>query len=123
MNSITDVKCYCQYCNWFGTLKDCEPDIDGDGSLGCPECSRVMRDISKYDILERVAGLGEIERAIEWLKEILKISNELQMIQRGRDIHTLAHNSIFELEGIKGYLDNLPAMETDDSYGKVIPYA
>lgn len=121
MTSIGDVKCRCQYCDWFGTVYDCEPDVNGEGSLGCPECSRVMRDVSNYEICERVSGLAEIERAIEWLREIRKISGELQMIQRGRDIHTLAHNSIYELECIKGYLDNLPAMETDD--GEVIPYA
>lgn len=35
---ITDVKCKCPECRWEGTVGECEPDIDGDGSLGCPAC-------------------------------------------------------------------------------------
>ncbi len=34
---ITDVSCSCT-CGWNGTVGDCEPDIDGDGGLGCPVC-------------------------------------------------------------------------------------
>lgn len=41
MNSITSVPCRCA-CGWKGTVYDCEPDVDGDGSLGCPECQRVV---------------------------------------------------------------------------------
>ena len=39
---IGEVKCKCPSCNWKGTVDDCEPDIDGDGSLGCPKCSTVI---------------------------------------------------------------------------------
>lgn len=39
--SITKVSCTC-VCGWQGTVYDCEPDIDGDGSLGCPECGKVI---------------------------------------------------------------------------------
>ena len=35
---ITEVPVYCPKCNWQGTVIDCEPDIDGDGGLGCPRC-------------------------------------------------------------------------------------
>jgi len=35
---ITDVKMKCPSCGWEGTVADCEPDVDGDGSLGCPDC-------------------------------------------------------------------------------------
>ncbi len=36
--SITDVKLKCPECNLIVSVGDAEPDIDGDGSLGCPTC-------------------------------------------------------------------------------------
>lgn len=36
--SITEQPCRCGRCGWTGTVWDCEGDVDGDGSLGCPEC-------------------------------------------------------------------------------------
>lgn len=39
--SILDVACICS-CGWCGTIGECEPDVDGDGSLGCPECLEVL---------------------------------------------------------------------------------
>ena len=39
---IIDVKTKCSKCKWKGTVKDCEPDIDNDGSLGCPVCSSII---------------------------------------------------------------------------------
>lgn len=39
---ITDVLCQCPGCGWAGTVGDCEPDVDGDGSLGCPRCNQVV---------------------------------------------------------------------------------
>lgn len=41
MIKITDLPCKCT-CGWSGTVYDCEPDIDGDGGLGCPECNKVI---------------------------------------------------------------------------------
>ncbi len=38
LTSILDVKVQCGLCRWKGQVRDCEPDVDGDGSLGCPEC-------------------------------------------------------------------------------------
>ena len=38
---ITDVPCNCA-CGWSGTVGDCEPDVDGDGSLGCPICLKIV---------------------------------------------------------------------------------
>ena len=35
---ITDVRMFCPVCQWQGQIINCEPDIDGDGSLGCPRC-------------------------------------------------------------------------------------
>lgn len=42
MKSITSQRCGCLNCNWAGTVGDCEPDVDGDGSLGCPQCGEVV---------------------------------------------------------------------------------
>jgi len=36
IKSILDVSMKCGLCGWKGTVRDCEPDCDGDGSLGCP---------------------------------------------------------------------------------------
>jgi hypothetical protein len=46
--SITQQECYCS-CGWTGTVWDCEPDVDDDGSLGCPECFKVVQ-VSKYSV-------------------------------------------------------------------------
>ena len=35
---ITEVKVRCPVCGWAGTIGDAEPDVDGEGSPGCPEC-------------------------------------------------------------------------------------
>lgn len=42
LKSIMDAGMFCQQCGWLGTVKDCEPDVDGDGSLGCPRCDSVV---------------------------------------------------------------------------------
>ncbi len=38
---ITDVLCECS-CGWRGIVYDCEPDVDGDGNLGCPRCLKIV---------------------------------------------------------------------------------
>ena len=42
---ITDVLMECQNpkCRLVCKVIDCEPDIDGDGGLGCPRCWLVLR--------------------------------------------------------------------------------
>ena len=42
---ITDVIMKCDSCGWIGPVSETEPDIDGDGSLGCPECGEIVRDM------------------------------------------------------------------------------
>jgi hypothetical protein len=37
---ITDVIMKCDNCGWIGKLLDAIPDIDRNGSLGCPICIR-----------------------------------------------------------------------------------
>lgn len=36
--SILDTRMQCPECSMITTLDLCEPDIDGDGSPGCPRC-------------------------------------------------------------------------------------
>lgn len=36
--NITEARCQCPGCGWTGTVGECEGDVDGAGSLGCPEC-------------------------------------------------------------------------------------
>lgn len=44
LGSIHDVPMLCPNCGWQGAVSECEPDVDGDGSLGCPTCQAVVRD-------------------------------------------------------------------------------
>lgn len=41
--SILEEKVICPSCQWRGTVGDCEPDVDGDGSLGFPMCNQVVK--------------------------------------------------------------------------------
>ena len=40
--SIMDVKVKCPECGLVVRVGDAEPDIDGDGSLGCPRCLSML---------------------------------------------------------------------------------
>jgi hypothetical protein len=51
MKRITDETAWCR-CGWKGIVIDCEPDIDGDGGLGCPNCGRVANTF----VREPIAG-------------------------------------------------------------------
>lgn len=42
LTSIYDEVAKCNKCQWSGTVLDCEPDIDGDGGLGCPKCKSLI---------------------------------------------------------------------------------
>ena len=41
--SILDVKLKCPECTLITTVDLAEPDIDGEGSLGCPRCLQVEK--------------------------------------------------------------------------------
>jgi len=41
LRGITTVPLRCK-CGWSGTVYDAVPDVDGDGSLGCPDCDRLL---------------------------------------------------------------------------------
>jgi len=43
LRSIMDVVATCVGCGWRGTVEDCVPDCDDDGSLGCPQCQQIVR--------------------------------------------------------------------------------
>lgn len=49
MTSIIDVPMVCEKCAHVSPIRDCEPDIDGDGSMGCPlpDCGGTMREAKK----------------------------------------------------------------------------
>lgn len=42
MKSILDQVVSCITCSWIGTVGECEPDINGEGDLGCPKCGTVV---------------------------------------------------------------------------------
>lgn len=41
---ITDILVFCPKCSWWGRVGDCEPDVDDEGSIGCPRCKTVVED-------------------------------------------------------------------------------
>jgi len=41
VQTITSVSCKC-HCGWRGCVGDCFPDVDEEGSLGCPMCLAVL---------------------------------------------------------------------------------
>lgn len=42
-HSILDAPCICPKCGWRGTVYDCEPDVDDEGSLGCFKCETIIK--------------------------------------------------------------------------------
>ena len=48
MTSILDAPMQCPLCGWTGRVGDTEPDVDSDGSLGCPieECGGIVTHIA-----------------------------------------------------------------------------
>lgn len=42
LRSITDTPAKCPDCGWEGRAGDCDPDVDGDGGLGCRCCGEVV---------------------------------------------------------------------------------
>ncbi len=39
---IQDTRMWCPECDWNGAASEAVPDVDGDGSLGCPRCENVL---------------------------------------------------------------------------------
>ncbi len=48
--SILEQLMFCPCCGWVGIVDDCEPDVDGDGQLGCPKCMGVAKTVTGSDI-------------------------------------------------------------------------
>lgn len=48
MKSIMDqeVECTENACDWSGTVNDCPPDVDGEGTIGCPLCQAAVREVT-----------------------------------------------------------------------------
>ena len=42
MQKIGDVQVKCPKCGWTGTVDAMEPDVNGEGDLGCPVCLAVV---------------------------------------------------------------------------------
>lgn len=49
LTSILDVPIVCQLCGSTCRAGDCEPDVDGEGSLGCPvtDCGGIMQEFGR----------------------------------------------------------------------------
>ena len=58
VQSIGDVPMRCRLCGHECTMKETEPDCDGDGSRGCPvaDCGGVMRALEHDNLLGHCAA-------------------------------------------------------------------
>lgn len=52
MSSILDAPLRCSKCGKVARAGDCEPDVDGDGGLGCPvpDCGGVMGEAKTNEV-------------------------------------------------------------------------
>lgn len=50
LESILDCKLECPECGFITTVSEAEPDIDEDGSLGCPKCLLADKRVAMNDI-------------------------------------------------------------------------
>jgi len=96
LKSITKMGMFCPVCNWTGLVEETEPDIDGDGSLGCPNCYAVVEPNKEHtlylDYTKKAAGAFDqwqemkrvaeeeykqaIQDAIEWYETEIKRLNK-----------------------------------------------
>jgi hypothetical protein len=58
MQSIGDVRGTCSRCGWWGTVGEAEPDVDGDGSLVCPQCMSIVKFGAPNKVLHPTAFLA-----------------------------------------------------------------
>ena len=63
LGSILDVPMKCELCGTVTRLGDCEPDVDGDGSLGCPlpDCGGIAKEDSSITSQEKKSGSQILE--------------------------------------------------------------
>jgi len=49
LTSILDAPMVCTVCGSTNRVGDCEPDVDGDGALGCPveDCGGIMTEFGR----------------------------------------------------------------------------
>ncbi len=57
--SILDVTVVCPECGWYGVVRDCAPDVDGEGGLGCPDCLSVVTEIQRTVYLDARMVIGD----------------------------------------------------------------
>ena len=76
-NSILRVGCVCPKCKWIGQVKQCEPDVDGDGSIGCPKCFTVVK--TEIDNCPSCESLKEkYSHTMDRLKDALEENEKLK---------------------------------------------
>lgn len=85
MISIGEAHCNCPHCIWSGSVSQCIPDIDGDGSLGCPVCKTVII-VSTVPYYE---WQSKLETGLRWdaedvelmFKELMRVTGQLTDLQ------------------------------------------
>lgn len=57
----------CPRCEWIGPIRGCVPDVDGHGSLGCPECFELVEeaDLINEDAGDKKATVGDPGRPLD----------------------------------------------------------
>ena len=64
MISIFEVPFVCIECDWRGIAGECEPDCDGEGSLGCPECGALCEQVLEDKRPETRRGVSLRDKGI-----------------------------------------------------------
>lgn len=58
MKSILEQVVSCITCSWIGTVDDCEPELNGEGDLGCPRCAPEMNLAPYLELIKAADALG-----------------------------------------------------------------
>lgn len=67
---ILDESMVCK-CGWTGTVGECEPDVDRDGSLGCPVCLAVVQEVEQVEFEKWLANRRPENFKKEWRRRLL----------------------------------------------------
>lgn len=82
LKSITEMGMVCPKCDWTGTVYSAEPDVDGDGSLGCPKCLTIVTPDEKHKLYLEYTKKQQV--AFDWWQK-RKMAAEKKYHQKIQD--------------------------------------
>ncbi len=84
-------------CGWTGTVAACTPDVDGEGSLGCPQCGRVVPDVPR--------DMARIEQHLQYLDARDVACNESPQVVTRRHEFVANLHPLLRALGVHSVLD------------------